>query len=299
MVLNILKTIFNLIWGFVKIPVIALLIFIAVMIILCFAHILYLRIFKGMKPKTGEHYKVKEPNIFKKIFYLAPRQFAKDRLERDPEFFRHQGLIIYTGNQGSGKTSTMVHDIINMQKEYPKCKCITNFGFKNEDKQMYSWKQMLDFNNGMQGVIVALDEIQNWFNSKQSKDFPPEMLQTVTTNRKNRRVIMGTAQRFYMVAKDIRTQCSEVRHCITLGGVFTIVIRKSPIINSEGEVEKEKFKGMYCWVHSPEVRDAYDTYRMIEVLSKTGFKPTNEQYRFEKPKEEINVVIDKKALKKK
>lgn len=100
MVLNILKSIFNMIWSLAKIPVIIILVFVAIMIILCFAHILYLRIFKGMKPKTGEHYKVKEPNIFIKLFYLAPKQFALDRLNRDPEFFKYQGLIIYTGNQG-------------------------------------------------------------------------------------------------------------------------------------------------------------------------------------------------------
>lgn len=191
----------------------------------------------------------------------------------------------------------MVHDILMMKEEYPKALVMTNFGFKNENKEMRHWRQLLDFNNDKKGVIVAIDEIQNWFNSKQSKDFPPEMIQTVTTNRKNRRVLMGTAQRFYMVSKDIRTQCSEVRHCHTFGGVFTIVIRKTPIIDSQGECSEEKFKGIYCWVHSPAVRDAYDTYKMIEVLSKTGFNPAGEQYRLEQTKEDIIINVDTKKKK--
>ena len=45
---------------------------------------------------------------------------------------------------------------------------------------------------GVQGVICLIDEMQNWFSSNQSKNFPPEMLQVVTQNRKNRRVIMGS-----------------------------------------------------------------------------------------------------------
>ena len=66
-------------------------------------------------------------------------------------------------------------------------------------------------------------------------------------------------------------------------------------MNSEGEVEKEKFKGIYCWVHTEETRNAYDTYRMIEVLEKDGFKEESEQYRLqEKKKDEINVNVKTK-----
>ena len=295
MIVNIFNSLFEMLWVLIKWPLIIFGIFLAVMIFLVCCWTVYYRFFQGIKPKTGEHYKVKKTNLLIRLFWEAPRQFALDRISRDPEFFRHQGLIIYTGNQGSGKTSTMVRDMMLMQEEYPKMKVVTNFGYKNEDQELRHWKQLIDFKNGIQGVAVGIDEIQNWFNSKQSKNFPPEMLMIVTTNRKNRRVICGTAQRFYMVSKDIRTQCSEVRHCKTFGGCFTIVIRKVPIINSEGEVEEEKFKGMYCWVHNKQTREAYDTYKMIDVLSEDGFKEESEQYRLgNNKKEEVTVTVETK-----
>ncbi len=80
-----------------------------------------------------------------------------------------------------------------------------------------------------------------------------------------------------MIAKDIRTQVTEVRNCTTLFGCLTIVHRQEPIINSDGEVEKMKSKGWYCWVHNKEIRESYDTYKVIETLAKTGFVPRNEQ----------------------
>ena len=102
-----------------------------------------------------------------------------------------------------------------------------------------------------------------------------------------------------MVSKDIRTQCSEVRHCHTFGGVFTVVIRRVPVVDSEGEVKEEKFKGMYCWVHNEKTREAYDTYKMINVLGKEGFKEESEQYRLQPPKQDIVVNVDAKGIKKK
>lgn len=295
-ILEVFKSLINMVWLICKWPIIiGLGMVLAFMIISC-GYLMYYRFVKGMKPPQGIHYKPKKPNLLKTLFYLAPKQFAIDKLTRNPEFFRHQGLIIYTGNQGSGKTSTCVRDMMLMQEEYPKCKAITNFGYTKQDKELKHWKQLVQYKNGIQGVVVGIDEIQNWFNSKQSKNFPPEMLQIVTTNRKNRRCIMGTAQRFYMVSKDIRTQCSEVRHCMTLCGVLTIVIRKVPIVNSEGEVEKERFKGIYCWAHTKETREAYDTYKMIDVLAQDGFKEESEQYRLQNNKKEettVNVTMKK------
>lgn len=289
MVLNIIKDLIEMAWNLGKWPLAIICSVIALFMILSYGNIFYLKAFKGMQKKAGEHNKIKKTRLIKKLFWDAPKQFALDYMNRDPEFFRHQGLIIYTGNQGSGKTSTMVRDIMLMQKEYPKLKVIDNFGYKYQNDELRHWKQLVDYKNGIQGVVVGIDEIQNWFNSKQSKNFPPEMLQIVTTNRKNRRCICGTAQRFYMVSKDIRTQCSEVRHCSTWAGVLTIVIRKEPVVNSEGEVEKEKFKGMYCWVHSKETREAYDTYRMIDVLSQSGFKNEQDQYRLQN--KNVNEVV--------
>ena len=294
MIIGILKTLFNLAWTILKWPLIICGAIMLAYYLLCMSWILYYRLVKKIPKKKGEHYKVKEPKLLKKLFIDTPRQFAKDLAERDPEDFRPFGLILYTGNQGGGKTSSMIRDTRNLQTEYPKCKVIGNLDYKFQDDELKDWKQIIDYKNDKKGVIIQIDEIQNWFNSKASKDFPPEMTQVVTTNRKQRRVIMGTAQRFYMIAKDIRTQVTEVRNCTTLFGCLTIVHRQKPIINADGEVEKMKSLGWYCWVHNKKIRESYDTYKVIETLVKTGFVPRNEQLKsFDSVNTKIKVSNEK------
>lgn len=136
-----------------------------------------------------------------------------------------------------------------------------------------TWRLLLDYKNGIQGVIACIDEMQNWFSSNQSKNFPPEMLEVITQNRKNRRVIMGTAQTFNRLSKPIREQATEVRRCTTLFGCLTIVHRVVPELDSEGNVEKWKHRGFYYFVHDEKLRSSYDTWRVIESLSKSGFQP--------------------------
>lgn len=227
---------------------------------------------KKIKRAAGKRVKVKKRNFIVKLLWDLPNQFWRDFFSRDPDDFNEYGLVIFTGRQGNGKTIAMTDYISRLRRLYPKAKCITNYGYTNEDDVLDHWRKLTDYNNGKFGVIAALDELQNWFNSLQSKDFPPEMLGVVTQNRKNRRVITGTAQQFYMLSKNIRTQCTEVRKCNTLLHCLTIVRRYNLDVDNTGEVKNEKFCGIYFFVHSPLLRDSYDTYRVIDSLVASGFQ---------------------------
>ena len=76
--------------------------------------------------------------------------------------------------------------------------------------------------NGIYGEIDVLDEIQNWFNSLQSKDFPPEMLTEITQQRKQTKMILGTSQVFSRLAKPIREQTYMLYEPTTLFWLFNI-----------------------------------------------------------------------------
>lgn len=261
--------------SFLKIP----LLFIAallVILLLFVAGFFLSHLAKGEKlPPSGRN-RVKQTGLIRKIFWEAPRQFVDDLFSRESGTFGLQGLIIYTGEQGAGKTISMVRDMLLIQDTYPNCRFITNFGYRYQNRALTDWKQLLTYNNGKYGVCVGIDEIQNWFSSKQSKEFPPEMFEVITQNRKNRRTILATTQNFYQPSKDIRAQCKEVRKCLTIFNVFTIVRRQKPIFDASGEVKEWKRAGRtYCFVHSPRIRNAYDTYRVIESLAKSGFKERN------------------------
>lgn len=243
-----------------------------VMFLLCLCWFVYFRYKVGLEKPTGVHVQVKKVPVWKRLFWLFPRQFVLDYLNTNPEFFKYQGCIIYTGRQGSGKTVAMAEQTLRWIKEYPKAKTLTNFGFRDQDLELNDWRQLITFANGIQGVIVCMDEMQNWFSSNQSKNFPPEMLQVITQNRKNRRVIQGTAQSFNRISKPIREQATEVRRCTTLFGCITFVHRVEPELDSEGQVEKWKHRGFYWFVHSQDLRESYDTWRVIEMLQDSGFQ---------------------------
>lgn len=246
---------------------------ICILLVLISCSFYYIKgLFQGKKIGKGCHRKLIKPNLLKKIFILMPKRFIDDLFTRPVDFFPYQGLIIFEGRQGSGKTISMVKFMKDMQYEYPKAKCITNLAYKNEDTKLKDWTMLIDYKNGYKGVIVAMDELQNWFSSNDSKNFPPEMLSVITQNRKNRRIILGTSQNFYLLAKAIRSQATEVRRCATYFGCLTVVKRFEPILDSEGNVVEWKKRGIYCFVHDKELRESYDTWKTIENLRKAGFK---------------------------
>ena len=242
--------------------------------LVCISLMLYFIIYcaKGNRPKTGDYVRVKRPDLIKSLFWLFPMQYIKDYFARDPEFFKRQGCIIFTGRQGNGKTIAMVEQAKNWQKEYPKAKTITNLAYEDQDDELDHWNKLIDYKNGIYGVICLIDEMQNWFSSNASKNFPPEMLEVITQNRKNRRVIMGTAQSFNRLAKPIREQATEVRKCWTFFGCITFVQRVYPELNSSGDVISWKHRGFYYFVHTDAIRESYDTYKVIERLREVGFQ---------------------------
>lgn len=265
--LTILETFFTLL----KLP---LMIFGGMLLLLGLCCLIYgVRAYRsGARLKKGEHIRVPKPTLWKNLLYYLPKQMVADYFARDPEFFRYQGCIVFTGRQGYGKTIAMAEQALRWRKEYPKAKCITNFALRDESAKLNDWRLLVGYKNGIQGVIACIDEMQNWFSSNQSKNFPPEMLEVITQNRKNRRVIMGTAQSFNRLAKPIREQATEVRKCYTFFGCLTFVHRVYPELDSNGDVDSWKHRGWYYFVHNAELRESYDTWKVIESLKESGFQ---------------------------
>lgn len=68
MIIGILKTLFNLAWTILKWPLIICGAIMLAYYLICMGWILYYRLVKKIPKKRGEHYKVKETNLFKKLF---------------------------------------------------------------------------------------------------------------------------------------------------------------------------------------------------------------------------------------
>lgn len=275
MKINILGMLWSLVEMFLRILIIPFKIIVFALILLLLVFVFYYIVFrfKGYKLPKFTRKPYKKSGFFKKIFYEFPTQFLRDLFEKDPDYFGYQGLHIFCGEQGSGKTMSVVEFITRIQKEYPLAKCMTNFAYTAEDDSLTDYRQISSYTNGIKGVIVGIDELQNWFSSNESKNFPVDMLEVVTQNRKNRRIIIGTSQVFTRLSKPLREQATFIYEPYTFLGCITLVFITKPVIDSEGNVSDKKNRGLYFFVHTKELRDSYDTYKVIETLSKSGFKP--------------------------
>lgn len=272
---GIIKNLVSFILNILKIPVYILGVFAVCFATACIIYRIYFFI-KGIHRKHSKevvYVPQKHRLLFARLFFDLPQRFILDMLQKEPGFFPYQGCIIFCGRQGAGKTIALVEFMRRMQREYPKAKVITNLAYKYEDDVLQDWHPLVSYKNGIYGVIACIDEMQNWFSSNQSKDFPPEMLQVITQNRKNRRIILGTSQVFTRLSKPLREQASEVRECKTLLGCITFVFRKEPILSAEGDVTEYKSRGFYFFVHDKDLRDSYDTYKVIDSLAESGFQP--------------------------
>lgn len=266
-----IKTLLSVFWMLLRIPLLILTAAALIFAVTCAAQLGYLVYFRGYDVPDVSHAPPKRPNLLRRIFWDAPRRIVLDWLTRDPDFFQYQGLHIFCGEQGSGKTMALVEMMMRIQAQYPRCKTITNLGYAYEDDQLTDWRQLLTYSNGQAGVMVGIDELQNWFASGLNT-LPPGMLEVVTQNRKNRRIILGTSQVFTRLAKGLREQATLVYMPITFAGAVTWVRIKKPVLDSEGNVVEFKHRGSYFFVHSQKLRDAYDTYKVIHTLAKEGFK---------------------------
>ena len=265
---------FEIIWTVLRffLPVLYVIVGLIILFaLLCLAWLAYFRYVKKMELPPSGQVRQKRPGLLRQLLVDVPRRYVLDRFQREPGYFYPKGIHMFCGKQGCGKTMACVEMMTRLQKQYPMARCISNFGLTSEDDELTRWQQLLDYTNGHQGVIVGIDEIQNWFMSGLNK-LPEGMLEVATQNRKNCRILCCTAQVFTRVNKGLREQVFYVYQPHTFLGCFTVVLIREPRFDSEGNVLELKYRGMYAFTHTDELRNAYDTYKVIHTLSKEGFK---------------------------
>ena len=115
-------------------------------------------------------------------------QFNKEH----PDFFVPDGIIIFSGSQGQGKTLSAVKYVDNLLKFYPKAVICSNVIIKGyEDRFTFfdGVRKFKEVDNGEYGVIYFIDEIQLLFNSLESKNMDLNLFTTICQQRKQRKHI--------------------------------------------------------------------------------------------------------------
>lgn len=206
--------------------------------------------------------------IFKTIKYNF--NFRKN----NPGYFYPDGLFVFCGPQGSGKTLSAVNYVYNLLKYYPQALLVTNIDLTDypiDNKRVFRFKDASDlkrYNNDKKGVIFLIDEIHLYFNSLQSKNINPDVMTQIAQQRKQRKHIICTSQVFGRMAKPLREQFSHVMLCKGFLGFFQklMLLDRDSIDGEEstGTNLKGKVVRNFWYVRSPEMFKRYDTYSVID-----------------------------------
>lgn len=199
-------------------------------------------------------------NLFSVAKYK--REFKKNH----PTYFDPDGLIVFCGPQGAGKTLSAVQYVIDLTWIYPKVKLVTNVDIKglNPNVEVIEYTgidSLTSIENGYEGVIFLIDEIHLEFNSLESKNIPIEVMVEVSQQRKQRKHIVGTSQQFMRLAKPLREQVKNLVICQNYFGCiqFNRLIDGTTIREENGHIKMD-IKKKSWWFHKPELYKSYDTY---------------------------------------
>lgn len=173
-------------------------------------------------------------------------KYKKNFKKRHPTYFDPDGLIVFCGPQGAGKTLSAVQYVIDLTWQYPKCKLVTNVDIKGlnplvEVIEYTGIDCLTNVENGYEGVIYLIDEIHLEFNSLESKNIPIEVMVEVSQQRKQRKHIVGTSQQFMRLAKPLREQvknlviCQNFFNCIQ----FNKLIDGTTIREKDGHIQMD------------------------------------------------------------
>ena len=191
------------------------------------------------------------------------------------DIFPHSGILLFCGSQGTGKSVSAVHYVRNLIEDFPRVRIVTNMdvcfmGYPNEVIRYTEPNDLGRYgSNGDDGVVFLLDEIHLIWNSLESKSVTPADMIEFAQSRKQRRLIVGTAQRVTRIAKPIQEQLKYVVDCHNLFGwlqMNTLIDMEQCIESVDGTIEINN--GRLTWyAHDYYLRNtAFDTYQKMSRI---------------------------------
>lgn len=196
--------------------------------------------------------------------------------------FNEYGVSCYVGQQGMGKTIAIVEYLERMRKKYPNVIILTNFNYKHETASFEDWQQFYTVRNGTDGVIFAIDEIQNEWESTKWKEFPESLLREITQQRKQRVKVVCSTQVFTRMVKPLREQTFNVVECRTLLGRWTFTKAFDALeyeaVQSQPTLKNKLHRSWRrSFIQNNSIRELYDTSQKIEKMKNTKYIPRHER----------------------
>lgn len=221
--------------------------------------------------------------VILKAVFLFPYLLYKSYLDKKGQPIRLYGIYGYFGLPGKGKTMAMCNELRRLREQYGNnIYIMTNFCYLYEDFAFTGWRDLLKEYD--KPLVVAWDEVQNEFNSRDFKTFPIALLTVLTQVRKKNGIqILYTAQRWHFVDKNFRSLSFGCYECNTICGNFTITKLYDPVdydnLCSVSDYDKRsriKPIKVDSFLQSEDLRNCYDSYKMLETAKSKDYMGRDE-----------------------
>ena len=215
----------------------------------------------------------KEDSFLYQFFDKFPRLFARYLYDRKSRFDEY-GIVVFYGEQGCGKTMALSHYCQKVYCKYPSAIIGSNYGLLIQDFDIPDLKTILTKKHQNEKgenlpIIFCYDELNQWAHCREWQSLPKNVIGELAYQRKNKRLILGTAQSISQLDRQVRIQCAsgEWRRVYTFFDFICLVVRFKPDFDEEGNARKKKFRGFYIFFQDEVLRYLYDTNRTIERIA--------------------------------
>lgn len=196
------------------------------------------------------------------------RSFTK-KYTKDPDGFPF-GIRFYDAAQGGGKTLSMVHDALELKKQYPDMITISNViikglpaqkNFDSVDELIY----LLELSQEHKHTLVIIDEALTYFAENGGID--PALMNKITQNRKCRRFMMLATQKFKRVNNRLRDFSLETVKCCHFWFIQFNIVRDDTTLH--WDKDEMDFVGLkkyiYVFKRNNDLFNSFDTFASIKI----------------------------------
>jgi hypothetical protein len=222
--------------------------------------------------------------------------YRKEFRRQHPEYFDPDGILVFCGAQGQGKTISAVSYVLRLIRQYPQVVICSNVAIQDQEDFIFvtcddlewgrvqqwlgqketgkrvvilipydSYARLQEVRNGYAGVIFLIDEMHLEFNSLESKQMDSSIFYTVSQQRKQRIHIVGTAQVFTRLAKPFREQFKYAVLCRCFFRVFQMnqLVDALNAKEEDGHISAPSVRSFF-WFHTSKLYESYDTLQVIK-----------------------------------
>lgn len=196
------------------------------------------------------------------------RSFTK-KYTKDKDGFPF-GIRFYDAAQGGGKTLSMVHDALELKKDYPDMITISNViikglpnqkNFDSVDELIY----LLELSQEHKHTLVIIDEALTYFAENGGID--PALMNKITQNRKCRRFMMLATQKFKRVNNRLRDFSLETVKCCHFWFIQFNIVRDDTTLH--WDKDEMDFVGLkkyiYVFKRNNDLFNSFDTFASIKI----------------------------------